>query len=105
NVVSPHLRTEREHPRRDGTADASEPDDADAQLRDRAERAGGPRVPTALAYVPIERDDAPYERKKQRKRVIGDLLRAVVGHAHDRDAVLFRRVDVDVVEANGRRGN
>src|SRR5581483_8629817 len=103
DVVRPYVDAQGQQPRRDRAADSSEPDDADAKLRERAQRACRPRTPAAARDVAVERDDAADERVEQRERVVCDLLRAVVRNAHDGDAARVGRVDVDVVEPD-RRG-
>ena len=62
DVVRPDLDAEREQPRRDRTADPPEPDDADAQLRERSQRARRLRVPAAARDVAVERDDPAQQR-------------------------------------------
>ena len=101
NVVRPHVGAERDETGRERTADPSEADDADPNLRERSQRAGGLRAPAARDDVPVERDDPAQQRVQQRKRVVGDLLRAIVGHAHDGDAVLLCRGEI-VVEPDCR---
>ena len=105
HVGRPHLRSEREQPRRDGVADPPEADDPDTHAGERSQRAGGPRVPFAACNSAIELDDASQQRVEQRERVVGDLLGAVVGHADDRDAAPLRRFDVHVVEADAGRSD
>jgi hypothetical protein len=62
-------------------------------------------VPLAFANAAIEHDDTAKEREQERERAVRHLLHAIVRHVAHPDAAGRGRVQVDVVIADGARGN
>jgi hypothetical protein len=60
-------------------------------------------VEHALIYAAIAFGDMAQRAEKQREHVLGDHVRTVVRHVAHRDATLFARTEVDVVESDRTR--
>ena len=59
-------------------------------------------VPTAFGGPPVRRDEVAHQCQDLHHRVLGDADAVAVGHLGDRDAALFRRLEIHMVRADAR---
>jgi hypothetical protein len=84
---------------------ATHPDDAEGQRRGPPPRARREAVPAAVAHVPVEERQVADEAEDHRQGRRRDLLRRRIGDVRNPGAVRGRRVEIDVVDADGDRGD
>ena len=100
-VRGQHGEAEGLRPQRDGPADAPQTDDAEGLVADAVGLAAGLVVPASVEDAAVVAQQVAAQGEQEAHGVVGDLLRAVVGHVGDDDAALGGGVHVHAVEARG----
>ena len=83
-------------------ADPAAADDPEGLAAQAGRAQGGPVVPGPRPDRLVRRQQPPRQGQQEHDRVVGDLLRAVVGHVADDHAVAGRGIQVDVVVPHPR---